>query len=66
LPESRVTEFPIPASNGGVTSSLHVPRGARDSSIRLPVPQAGVAAGRNSSRPGRDLGRCGGVSELVL
>src|SRR6266403_1913155 len=41
LPESRVTDFPIPASNRGVAPPPHVPRGARDSSIQFPAPQAG-------------------------
>jgi hypothetical protein len=44
LPESRVTDFPTPASNRGVAPPPHVPRGARDSSTGLQVPQAEVAA----------------------
>src|SRR5437762_6746089 len=43
LPESRVTEFSVPASNRGVTWMLGAPGGGRDSSIRLPAP---------ASRPG--------------
>ncbi len=38
LPESRVTEFSVPASNRGVTWMLGAPGGGRDSSIRLPAP----------------------------
>ncbi len=68
LPESRVTDFPVPASNRGVALPPRVPRGARDSSIRLSVPQAVapavapavvlavVEAGRNLSRPCREPG----------
>src|SRR5258708_3003542 len=43
LPETRVTDFPVPASNRDVAASPYARRGARDSSIRLPALQAALA-----------------------